>query len=147
MHDVPRKRRVGSWHPAEIGAPSRPRVAASGEVRLPGAVARSPAERIDVASRAASPGEGKGKRTMSWIKRLSATVGSDRGLRSAARRRARPWLEGLEKREVLYSASGNAWPAAQLVTISFAPDGTNIGGKTSDLQARFNSMFGSASTW
>jgi Matrixin/Bacterial Ig-like domain len=50
-----------------------------------------------------------------------------------------PALEGLESRVVLYSASGNIWPSPQLITISFMPDGTNLGGgETSNLQSTFN---------
>ena len=44
------------------------------------------------------------------------------------RNKARLGLEELESRVVLYSASGNAWPNPQLITISFMPDGTNLGG-------------------
>ena len=33
------------------------------------------------------------------------------------------------------------------VTISFVPDGTNLGGKASNLFSSFNARFGSASTW
>jgi predicted Zn-dependent protease len=62
-------------------------------------------------------------------------------------RQIRPRLEDLESRLVLYSASGYAWPSPQLITISFMPDGTNIGGHATDMQSRLNSMFGSASTW
>ena len=61
--------------------------------------------------------------------------------------RLRPSLEDLESRVVLYSASANAWPAPQLVTISFMPDGTNFGGQSTNLFSKFNSMFGSPSTW
>ena len=43
--------------------------------------------------------------------------------------RARPNVEGLESRVVLYSASGNAWPNPQLITISFMPDGTQTRGR------------------
>jgi matrixin len=64
-----------------------------------------------------------------------------------ARRRARPRLEGLEDRFVPYAASGNAWPNPQLVTISFIPDGTNLGGVTSDLFAAFDARFGAPATW
>jgi hypothetical protein len=59
-----------------------------------------------------------------------------------ARRRnvVSPGLEGLESRIVLYSASGNLWPNPQLITISFMPDGTNLGGGvTSNLISTFNS--------
>jgi hypothetical protein len=60
----------------------------------------------------------------------------------------RPILEGLESRVVLYSASGNAWPNPQLVTISFMPDGTSLGGgATSNLFATFNSNPNLAGKW
>jgi hypothetical protein len=39
---------------------------------------------------------------------------------------------------VLYSASGDLWPNPQLITISFMPDGTNLGGVGSSLQSTFN---------
>ena len=68
-------------------------------------------------------------------------------LRTAGRSRARPSasspltrlvLEELESRLVpTYGLSGNAWPAPQLVTISFVPDGTlmtsGVGGKRRSL--------------
>jgi hypothetical protein len=51
-----------------------------------------------------------------------------------------PAVEGLETRVVLYSATGSAWPNPQLITISFMPDGTNLGGGvSSNLQSTFNS--------
>ncbi len=51
-----------------------------------------------------------------------------------------PGVEGLESRVVLYSATGNIWPNPQLITISFMPDGTNLGGGyTSNLFSTFNS--------
>ncbi len=66
----------------------------------------------------------------------------DRPAGSARRRNdVRPTLEGLEERVVLYSASGNAWPNPQLITISFMPDGTNFAGKSSNLIASMNAMF------
>ncbi len=58
-----------------------------------------------------------------------------------------PQLEGLETRVVPYTASGNMWPNPQLVTISFMPDGTNLGGASSNLFSTFNAKFGSAATW
>jgi hypothetical protein len=61
--------------------------------------------------------------------------------------RARPELEALESRLVLYSVSGDAWPHPNLVRLSFEPDGTNLGGATSNLFAVFNAKFGSAATW
>ena len=56
-------------------------------------------------------------------------------------------VEALESRFVPSSATGNAWPHPQLVTISFVPDGTNLGGVTSNLFSTFNAKFGSAATW
>src|SRR4051794_16287939 len=40
---------------------------------------------------------------------------------------ARPCLESLESRVVLYATMGNAWPHPELVTISLMPDGTVLG--------------------
>jgi hypothetical protein len=55
------------------------------------------------------------------------------------RRNARLAVELLEDRRVLYSVTGNVWPHANLITISFMPDGTNLGGTTtSNLSASFN---------
>ncbi len=62
-------------------------------------------------------------------------------------RLCRPQVEPLESRCVMYSASGNAWPHPELITISFVPDGTNLGGVTSNLFATFNARFGSAAAW
>src|SRR5258708_5816576 len=61
--------------------------------------------------------------------------------------RARLRLEELESRWVPYATSGNLWPNPQLMTISFMPDGTNLGTATSNLFSTFNAKFGSASTW
>ncbi len=61
--------------------------------------------------------------------------------------RALPALEALESRTVPYSASGNLWPQPQLITISFVPDGTNLGGQSSNLFSTFDNDFGSASAW
>jgi hypothetical protein len=52
--------------------------------------------------------------------------------------KARPAVESLESRLVLYNAPGDVWPNPQLITISFMPDGTNIGGVASNLQANLN---------
>src|SRR5215218_8238430 len=60
---------------------------------------------------------------------------------------ARPELERLEERLTPYSISGNLWPTAQLITVSFMPDGTSINGRPSNLQGTFNARFGSAATW
>ncbi len=66
-------------------------------------------------------------------------------------RRTRLCLEQLESRLVPYSVTGNAWPAPQLITLSFMPDGTLIsagsnGNVTSDLFAKMNSRF-STQAW
>jgi hypothetical protein len=39
---------------------------------------------------------------------------------------------------VPYAVTGNAWPHPQLITLSFVPDGTNLGGVTSNLFSAFN---------
>jgi hypothetical protein len=65
--------------------------------------------------------------------------------RSTIAPRAHLCVESLESRLVPYSVSGNAWPHAQLVTLSFVPDGTNVGG-SSNLFASFNSRW-ATSTW
>src|SRR4051812_25103108 len=67
-------------------------------------------------------------------------------------RKAVPSLETLESRLAPYSASGNAWPAAQLVTISFVPGGTIVSTSgasyvTSNLFSTFNTKFGSTAAW
>ncbi len=53
-------------------------------------------------------------------------------------RRASLAVESLESRLVPYAVTGNAWPNPQFVTISFVPDGTNLGGVTSNLSSAFN---------
>lgn len=68
-------------------------------------------------------------------------------IRSRARKVPPKQLETLESRVLLYAASGNAWPNKDLITISFMPDGTNLGGATSNLQSNFNTKFGSAAAW
>src|SRR5688500_9353705 len=47
-------------------------------------------------------------------------------------------VENLESRLVPYSVSGNAWPHPELVTLSFVPDGTDVGGVSSNLQSTFD---------
>lgn len=60
--------------------------------------------------------------------------------------RRRPSVEVLESRVVPYATSGNAWPHPNLVTISFEPDGTNLGGVSSNLFATFNAKW-ATSIW
>jgi hypothetical protein len=67
-------------------------------------------------------------------------------------KQARPALERLEKREVLYSTSGNAWIQPDLITLSFVPDGTVVGGDangpiTSNLFATLDGRYGSTAAW
>src|SRR5437016_6708741 len=76
----------------------------------------------------------------------------DRRRHSAGSRRrpglvARPAVESLESRLVLYSVSGNAWPNPAAITISFMPDGTNLGGLGSNLFATFNNNSRLAGQW
>src|SRR5208337_3081898 len=56
----------------------------------------------------------------------------------------RPRLEELEDRVLLYATTGNQWAKPNLVTISFMPDGTSIGGVPSNLQATLNAHFATA---
>ncbi len=46
-----------------------------------------------------------------------------------------PSVSSLESRILLYAVSGDAWPFPSHVTISFMPDGTDLGGQTSDMEA------------
>ena len=62
-------------------------------------------------------------------------------------RQFRPQIEGLESRVVPYAVTGNMWPNPHLVTISFMPDGTNLGTANSNLFSTFNAKFGSTATW
>jgi len=55
------------------------------------------------------------------------------------RRAARPSLEGLEDRMLLYATySSGTWQFAQRISYSFLPDGTNIGGYPSNLYSTMN---------
>ena len=74
----------------------------------------------------------------SWFERTQEARPAERH-RS---RKSRPSIESLESRVVLYSATGNAWMNPAVVTISFMPDGTNLGGNVSNLQSTFNSNAG-----
>ncbi len=82
-------------------------------------------------------------RTLSGLLRGSERQKNSRGERRASRSK----VETLEKRVLLYATSGNAWPNKDLITLSFMPDGTNLGGATSNLVSTFNTKFGSAATW
>ncbi len=74
-----------------------------------------------------------------------------RSSRPAPAPRARLAVEALESRLTPYAVSGNAWPHPELITIGFVADGTQLAQgnppPTSNLFAKFNSLFGQASTW
>jgi hypothetical protein len=71
-----------------------------------------------------------------WFEKRRRVDRAHKGPRS---RKSQPRLEPLEPRVVLYSATGNAWMNPAVVTISFMPDGTNLGGgNTSNLLSTFN---------
>jgi hypothetical protein len=67
--------------------------------------------------------------------------------RSPVKCRAQLNLEALESRLVPYAVSGSAWPHAQVISLSFVPDGTDLGGVPSNLFATFNAEFGSTYAW
>src|SRR3712207_2978281 len=67
--------------------------------------------------------------------------------RRLSERLARPRLESLEERWNPYAVSGNAWPHPELVTLSFMPDGTNVGSAFTNLFSQFNTYFLSESNW
>jgi hypothetical protein len=58
----------------------------------------------------------------------------------------RPRLEGLEDRFLLYATTGTQWAKPKLITYSFVPDGTSIGGVPSNLQSTLNAHF-ATSDW
>src|SRR5262249_31013671 len=84
--------------------------------------------------------------TMNWL-RVLAGRSSSQVSQTGHTPRARLMVEALESRVVAYATSGNLWSNPQLLTLSFMPDGTNLGGVTSNLFATFNARFGSTSTW
>ncbi|MDR3635772.1 MAG: matrixin family metalloprotease [Isosphaeraceae bacterium] len=61
-------------------------------------------------------------------------------------RSARPLVEGLEDRFLLYAATGDVWTYPIRVTYSFMPDGTSIGGVSSNLFSTLNA-YSSTATW
>jgi hypothetical protein len=79
----------------------------------------------------------------SWLRRRRSPV-------SPIRRLARSYslsLESLESRLVLFAVSGNAWPNPAAITISFMPDGTDLGGVQSNLFSAFNANPRLAGQW
>jgi hypothetical protein len=57
------------------------------------------------------------------------------------RRQARPRLEPLEDRLLLYSTSGAIWPVPAHITFSIVPDGTSIGGVPSNLYSTLTARY------
>jgi hypothetical protein len=78
--------------------------------------------------------------------RLLSTFRRHRKPASPRKNRARLRVEQLETRVVPYTTSGNAWPHPNLVTLSLVPDGTNLGGVTSNLLSTFDAKW-SRTTW
>src|SRR5947209_3794997 len=70
-----------------------------------------------------------------------------REAQASPRQKSRLGVEQLESRIVPYATTSNLWPHPELITISFEPDGTDLGGVTSNLVSTFNSKFGTAATW
>src|SRR5204863_8088450 len=61
-------------------------------------------------------------------------------------RAARPSLEGLEDRLLLYATLGGQWTYGSRITYSFMPDGTSVGGTPSALFQTLNAKYATA-TW
>src|SRR5271166_670531 len=59
----------------------------------------------------------------------------------SVKRSARPLLESLEERLLLYSAYGGTWAYGTRITYSFMPDGTSVGGTPSALFSTMNAKF------
>ena len=66
--------------------------------------------------------------------------------RPSQKRSARPLLENLEDRLLLYSTYGGTWAYGSRITYSFMPDGTSVGGTPSVLFQTMNAKFPTA-TW
>src|SRR5271157_1599542 len=64
----------------------------------------------------------------------------------SVKRSARPLLESLEDRLLLYSTYGGTWVYGSRITYSFMPDGTSVGGTPSALFQTMNAKFPTA-TW
>ncbi len=66
--------------------------------------------------------------------------------RPSQKRSARPLVESLEDRLLLYSTYGGTWTYGSRITYSFMPDGTSVGGTPSVLFQTMNAKFATA-TW
>jgi len=62
------------------------------------------------------------------------------------KRSVRPVLEGLEDRLLMYAANGGLWTYGSRITYSFVPDGTSVGGVSSNLFSTLNAV-ASTATW
>src|SRR5437762_1988898 len=71
---------------------------------------------------------------------------SNQHRRPKSRRTVRPTLEGLEDRKLLYATLGGSWTYGSRITYSFVPDGTSVGGVSSNLFATLNAVTTTA-TW
>ncbi len=80
---------------------------------------------------------------LNWFKPVSKRPAVRRQRRSSVRLS----VQTLEERLNPYAVSGNLWPNASLVTVSFVPDGTIVNGYASNLQSTFTTKFGTAATW
>ena len=75
-------------------------------------------------------------------------VVSKRSNAKASRNRAvRPVVEGLEGRFLLYAVTGDHFTFGSRITWSLVPDGTNLGGVTSNLQATLDRQIGPGKWW
>lgn len=62
-------------------------------------------------------------------------------------RRARPQVEDLESRLLLYSTIGGGWSYGNRITFSFVPDGTSVSGTPSTLYQSLTAIFPNQNVW
>jgi hypothetical protein len=77
---------------------------------------------------------------------IGRSSGQSRSRRPSGDRKARPGVEGLESRLLLYATLGAGWTYGSRITFSLVPDGTSIGGTPSTLFQSLNNLF-PTSTW
>ncbi len=70
-----------------------------------------------------------------------------RASKTSRNRALRPVAEGLEDRMLLYAVNGDVFSYGVRMAWSVMPDGTSLGGISSNLNATLNSDIGSESTW
>ena len=73
-------------------------------------------------------------------------IGHRQDAKSSRTRAARPVMEELEGRLLMYATTGDKFAFGSRITWSIVPDGTNLGGVSSNLQSSLNSDVG-ASNW